>query len=281
MPGESPLSVLRSRGLRPSKKRGQHFLVDARVARRILEHAAPSVEDVVVEVGAGLGALTGGLADRARSVLAVEVDRGLAGVLEERLGGRDNVAVESDDILNVNLREVAGRYGVQRVRVVGNLPYCITAPILLWIVRQAEVVADAVVMVQAEVAERLAAPPGGANYGPLTIAVQFWSRPEVLLRVSPGCFRPTPGVESALVRLSLTGRARVAVRDEALYFDVVRKVFSQRRKMLKNSLLQLEGVNEGVLRAVEARTGLDLTRRPQEFGLDAFARLVDALGALA
>lgn len=275
----SPIAVLRSRGLRASKKRGQHFLTDENIARKILRAVAAGEDDVIVEVGAGLGVLTRGLAETARHVMALEVDRGLAGILLEEFADRGDVTVEVADVLTVDLREVAQRFGTPRVRVVGNLPYCITAPILLWVVGQAEVVAEAIVMVQAEVAERIVSRAGGSAYGPLTIAVQYWSAPELLFRVSPGCFSPTPGVESALVRLPFTGRSRLSVGDEGLFFEVVRKTFSQRRKMLKNSLLQLEGVKESQLRRISAETGLDLSRRPEELSLEAFARLADALGA--
>jgi 16S rRNA (adenine1518-N6/adenine1519-N6)-dimethyltransferase len=274
----SPISILRSRGLRPSKKRGQHFLIDANVADKILDSLGAGREDVVVEIGAGLGALTRGLARRVGRVVAVEVDRGLGEILREEFEDSENVTVEVADILSMDLEAVAERYGVERLMVLGNLPYCITAPILLWIVGQAGRVSEALIMVQREVAERIAAAPGGADYGPLTVAVQFWCRPDVLFRVSPGCFRPPPGVESAVVRLRLPGRPAVDVDDPELFFEVVRKVFSQRRKMLKNSLCQIEGVNEEVLRKIQADTGLDLSRRPQELSLDAFARLTGELG---
>jgi len=276
---QSPLSLLRSRGLRPSKKRGQHFLTDRNIADKIHLMIDAQPGDVIVEIGAGLGALTRQLAEKAGKVYAVEVDRGLAAILAEELGAMDNVVVETRDILDIDLSDVARRERSERVRIVGNLPYCITAPILLWIVRQARIVPDAFLMVQAEVAERIAAGPGGSNYGPLTVAVQFWSKPEVLFRVSPGCFSPPPGVDSAFVRLDMTGKPRVDVDDEVFYFDLVRKVFSQRRKMLKNSLLQLECVDERLLKAAEAKTGLDLRRRPQELSLEMFADLARELGA--
>ncbi|MCK4547611.1 MAG: ribosomal RNA small subunit methyltransferase A [Candidatus Eisenbacteria sp.] len=275
----SPMSVLRARGLRPSKKRGQHFLTDPGIAAKIIDSLDAGQGDVVVEIGAGLGALTNGLARRAGRIVAVEVDRGLGRILSEDFGDRENVTVEVADILNVDLGEVADRFGVPRVQVVGNLPYCITAPILLWLVGQAGVVSEALVMMQREVAERITAGPGGRSYGPLTIAVQFWSEPEILFPVSPGCFQPTPGVESAVVRLRLSGRPTVSVKDRDFYFEVVRKVFSQRRKMLKNSLLQIEGVTEDLLRRVAVESGWEFSRRPQELSLESFARLADELGA--
>ncbi len=273
-----PIMFLRSRGLSPSKKRGQHFLTDPNVTRKILRAVDAGAEDVIVEIGAGLGVLTRELAEQARKVYAVEIDRGLAEILAEELALLDNVTVKVQDILNVDLGEIARSEGAERVRVVGNLPYCITAPILLWITGRAGLISDAHLMMQMEVADRIAAPPGGADYGPLTVAVQFWSEPEVLFRVSPGCFSPQPGVESAFVRLRMSGAARVDVRDEAFYFDLVRKVFSQRRKMLKNSLLQLEGVDEHRIKTVQTKTGLDLHRRPQELSLEMFADLARELG---
>ncbi len=275
----APIAVLRSRGLRPSKKRGQHFLTDRNIAGKIQRAVGAAEDDIIVEIGAGLGALSRGLAERARRVYAVEVDRGVAAILAEDLRSLDNVVVAVEDILGFDLAGVTRREGVDRVKIVGNLPYCITAPILLWIVRRARAVSDAFLMMQMEVAERIAAPPGGTDYGPLTIAVQFWSEPVILFRVSSGCFSPAPGVESAFVRLRMTGEPRITVEDEAFYFDLVRKVFSQRRKMLKNSLLQLEGVNEHLLKTVEARTGVSLRARPQELSLDMFAQLARELGA--
>ena len=274
-----PVAVLKSRGLRPSKKRGQHFLTDRNIAEKIVQAVGAGKGDVVVEIGAGLGALSGGLAEQAGRLYAVEVDRGVAAILAENLGLRENVKVVTEDILGFDVAEVARREGVDRVKIVGNLPYCITAPILLWIIRQVRVVSDAFLMMQVEVAERISAPPGGAHYGPLTVAVQFWSRPAILFRVSSGCFSPSPGVESAFVRLRITERPRVAVEDEAFYFNLVRRVFSQRRKMLKNSLLQLEGVDDSLLKIVEQRTGLSLRARPQEFSLEMFAQLARELGA--
>jgi 16S rRNA (adenine1518-N6/adenine1519-N6)-dimethyltransferase len=276
----SPLARLREKGLRASKKRGQHFLVNAGVADRILRAVGAGPEDVVLEVGAGLGALTRGLAENARAVVAVEVDRGLASILREDFQGSANVLVEEADVLDLDPGAIAERLGARRVRVVGNLPYCLTAPILLWLVEHARVISDAFVMVQAEVADRIVAGPGGANYGPLTLAVRFWCEARVLFRVSPGSFSPPPAVGSAFVHLRIPGTPRVSVKDRDLYFDIVRRVFSQRRKMLKNTLLELEGVEENRVRALAARTGMDLRRRPQELGPHDFARLADALGDL-
>ena len=267
--------------MRARKRFGQHFLEPAWV-RKVVTLLAPAPGDALLEIGPGRGALTRELVAGGARVVAVEVDRDLAAGLVAELGPRATIV--TGDVLRVDLaplvRELAGPAADGRgVRVVGNLPYNVTSPIvlrLLEVARETGRVVDAVLMVQDEVAERLAARPGGGDYGPLAVAVQLWSDVERLLTLPPGAFRPQPRVVSALVRLVFRP-PRVEVADLPLFDAMVRAVFSQRRKTLTNALRPFAGLRGVRADRALAAAGIDGRRRPQTLDLAELAALARAV----
>ena len=267
--------------MRARKRFGQHFLEPAWV-RKVVTRIAPAPGDLLLEIGPGRGALTRELVAGGAGVVAVEVDRDLAAALAADLGPRARIV--TGDVLRVDLarivRELAGSAPPgRRVRVVGNLPYNVTSPIvirLLEVARETGQVADAVLMVQHEVAERLAAGPGGGDYGPLAVAVQLWADVERLLTLPPGAFRPPPRVVSALVRLVFRP-PRVEVADAPLFGALVRAVFSQRRKTLANALRPFAARRGVSAERVLGAAGIDGRRRPQTLDLAELAALARAV----
>ncbi len=264
-------------GLRPKKSWGQNFLADRRVAERIVEAAGLQADDVVVEIGAGLGALTAGLAARAARVVAVERDPDLVAVLRAELQAQPAVEVAAVDALELDFAAEATRAGRPLV-VIGNLPYQITTPLLFAVLAAAEagrVIARAVFMVQKEVAERLAAPPGGKTYGRLTVMVQQLARVTPLFHVGPGAFLPPPAVASSVFRLEPRAQPRAAVTDPGRFERVVRAAFEGRRKMLRRALEP--GFGAEALAAAFAATGIDGTRRGETLSVEELAALANAL----
>ena len=254
-----------------SKRRalGQHFLRDPLIAGRIVDLVAPTRADLVIEIGPGHGALTGELAGRAGRVVALEVDRELVPRLRERFTGVE--------ILEADARRwdygLVERPPGGRVLVVGNLPYSVSKPILLALVEARASIDEMALMLQLEVAERLAAAPGSKTYGSLSILTQLYCDVRSAIRVPPGAFRPPPKVDSAVVHLHVLREPRVALADERRFHAVVRAAFAQRRKMLANGLAGSLGVPvEHVRRAAEA-VGIDPTRRAETLSIEEFARL--------
>ncbi|HYM91556.1 MAG TPA: 16S rRNA (adenine(1518)-N(6)/adenine(1519)-N(6))-dimethyltransferase RsmA [bacterium] len=263
--------------MRPSRRWGQHFLVSPRTLDRTLDAASLSRDDSVLEVGAGIGTLTLGLADRAGWVTAVEVDRRLVSALEAIVGPRPNVRIVQGDILALPAEALFdGPAGAPR-KVVANLPYNIASAVLTRLLEEPLGLAVLVVTVQREVAERIAARPGGRAYGRLSIAVQYRAVPRIIARISPGAFLPQPAVESALVELRPLPRPAVEVPDEGTFFRVVAAGFAQRRKTLHNSLASvLDQPREVVARAL-GEAGIDPRARAETLDLAAFGRLAWAL----
>ncbi len=267
-------SVLAERGLRPLKRLGQHFLVDAGVARDVVAAAEIGGTEAVLEIGAGLGALTELLAERARRVVAVEVDWGLAGVLRD-LADSCRVEVIQGDFLELDLQVVCGTDGPWKI--VGNLPYCITTPILESIFANASLFALAVVTVQAEVAERLLARPGGKDYGALTLFAAFHAEVEVVRNVPSEAFYPQPGVASSVLRL----RPRAAAADVSpeAFEAVARGAFAQRRKTIVNSLVGSArlALSRTAIEAALREAGIRPDRRGETLALDEFCALARAV----
>jgi 16S rRNA (adenine1518-N6/adenine1519-N6)-dimethyltransferase len=274
---DDPRRVLARHGLRAKKSWGQNFLRDPGVHARIVAAAGAGADDVVVEIGAGLGTLTAALA-RAEPpplrVLAIERDPDMLRVLAAELGGDARVTVVAEDAVGFDLAAAAREAG-RPVIVVGNLPYQITSPLLLAIVHAGPAVARAVVMVQRELGERVVARPGGRTYGRLSVAVQQRAEASVLFHVRPGAFVPAPKVTSSVIRLEPRRAPLAAVRNEALFEEVVKQAFGTRRKMLRRALEPRFG-GEAAARALAA-AGIDGTRRAEELAVTDFARLTDAL----
>lgn len=270
-------ALLQEYGLKPNKRLGQHFLIDANVVERVAEAAGAAPGESILEVGAGLGCLTEALARRGARVLAVEIDRGLVKVLHRELGRWPGVQVIEGDVLKLNLAPWLQDAGTSTVA--GNLPYVITSPLLIRFLEEYPQVRRIVVMVQLEVARRLTASPGTRDYGPLRLRVEYHARAEILRTISPAVFLPPPEVESALVRLSRRETPAVEAPDSRWLFAVIRAAFAQRRKTLRNSLFGGFGgqISLPVLEGALSRAGLDPQQRPQQLTLDDYARLARCL----
>lgn len=275
------IEILQKYGFRFQKKYGQNFLIDPHVLEKIIRAAGIGRDDCVIEIGPGIGTLTQYLAYASREVYAVEIDRNLIPILEDTLSDWDNVTVINQDILTLDLnRFVEEHNGGRPVKVVANLPYYITTPILMELLEKKVPLESVTVMVQKEVAERMQASPGTKDYGALSLAVQYYSRPEIVANVPPNCFMPRPNVGSAVIRL--TGRSaeeRVQVQDEGLMFRLIRASFAQRRKTLFNGLRnsrELDYSREQIESAME-KCGLSENIRGEALDLKQFADLADAL----
>ena len=257
--------------LRADKKLGQNFLIDESVVRRIVEAAELTPEDTVLEVGPGIGTLTQGLAESGASVVAVELDKRLLPVLDVTLEGYDNVRIVNGDILQVDIMEQVQKPGF---KCCANLPYYITTPIIFAILEKRLPMERLVVMVQNEVAERMAAKPGSKDYGALSVAIQYFTEPEIAFIVPPSSFIPAPSVDSAVIVCKRRSTPPVEVCDENLFFRVVKAAFSLRRKMLSNSLKNMGIKGEQVTKWLEL-AGVDGKRRAETLSLEDFAALTN------
>jgi 16S rRNA (adenine1518-N6/adenine1519-N6)-dimethyltransferase len=229
--------LLARHGFQFSRSLGQNFLIDENILQKIIKGAAIFPEDRVLEIGPGVGTLTTALAIKAERVVAVEIDRSLLPILQETLEGFSNVEVIHGDILKLNLDDlIEDRFGRQPFKVVANLPYYITTPIIMRFLEEEHPYASITVMVQKEVAERLAAQPGSKEYGALSVAVQFYTRPQILCKVPASVFLPPPRVDSMVVTLEKRSKPAVDVASRSCFFQVVKAVFAQRRKTLLNTL---------------------------------------------
>jgi 16S rRNA (adenine1518-N6/adenine1519-N6)-dimethyltransferase len=273
-------ALLHRHGLRPQRSRGQHFLVDAGVRDRIVAAADIQPGETIVEIGPGTGVLTEGLLAAGACVLAVEVDRGLARALRERFAGRVDLTVAEADALQFDFAGGLAARPTAGARVVANIPYNITSPLVLRLLALPGLFAALVLMVQREVAERLCASPGQKAYGAFSVACQYRARVSTLMVIPPTAFHPPPEVESALVRFDPWDRPPVACADSDRLFRVVRAAFGQRRKTLRNAL-ERGGWAAGTVQEACAREGIDGGRRGETLSLAEFARLSDALGGEA
>ncbi len=267
------LELLRAHGIRLTKRLGQHYLIDSRICQRLVSLCEITPEDTVVEIGAGLGALTDLLAERAKRVVAVEVDRAVSESLRRRLAPLSTVEVLCQDILEFPWALYRGS------KVVGAIPYHITSPILVSLCEQATEIPMAWLGIQHEVAQRLCAAPGSKAYGRLTVLVQYRFAVSRLARIPRSAFFPQPAVDSAWVRLVAHPSPPVTVDDEVLLFDVVRAAFSQRRKTLANCLIQLRAprlTRSQALRLIQ-EAGLAAGVRGETLSLEAFARVTNHL----
>ncbi|MBI2843042.1 MAG: 16S rRNA (adenine(1518)-N(6)/adenine(1519)-N(6))-dimethyltransferase RsmA [Armatimonadetes bacterium] len=267
--------------LRPKKRLGQNFLIDRNVLRKIIEAAELDAGSVVLEIGPGLGTVTQEAASLAAQVVAVEADRDLIPVLSETVGRCENVEIVNADFLQLDLPSfLTSRFGEKKCIVVGNLPYYITSPLITKLIEAREHIERMVLMVQQEVAERLAAEPATEGYGSLTVFVQYYCQVRIVARVKRTVFYPAPEVDSSIVRLDIRESPAAAVQDEALFFNIVRSAFGQRRKTLLKSLSGSPtlGWNRETAGAVLARAGIDPVRRGETLSIDEFAAIARAAG---
>lgn len=277
---ENTIRVLQKFDFHFQKKFGQNFLIDPHVLERIIAAANITQEDFVLEIGPGIGTMTQYLCEHARAVMAVEIDRNLIPILEETLHSYDNVMIVNEDILKLDILEIAEKYNEGKpIKVVANLPYYITTPIIMGLFESHVPLESVTVMVQKEVADRMQAGPGTKEYGALSLAVQYYSSAEIVANVPPNCFMPRPKVGSAVIRLTCHKEPPVLVREEAFLFRVIRASFNQRRKTLQNGLgndASLPVSKEQAATAIEA-LGLPSTVRGETLTLEQFAALADRL----
>lgn len=277
---QNTIAVLQKYHFNFQKKFGQNFLIDTTVLDRIISSAEITKEDCVLEIGPGIGTMTQYLAERAGSVVAVEIDKALIPILEETLQDYDNVTVINDDILKVDInRLVEEKNGGHPIKVVANLPYYITTPIIMGLFESRVPLKSITIMVQKEVADRMQVGPGTKDYGALSLAVQYYAKPEIVANVPPNCFIPRPNVGSAVIRLTSYEELPVQVKDEKKMFALIRASFNQRRKTLVNGLgnAGLPGITKESAAAALAQMGLSPTVRGEALTLEQFARLSDLL----
>ena len=269
--------ILKAFGLHMSKKLGQNFLIDAGIVQGIVDAAQSHPGDHVLEIGPGIGTLTQGLAEAGADVTAVELDKKLPAVLAETLKAYDRVRIVPGDILKVDIPALMGQ---EPFKVVANLPYYITTPILMTLLERRLPITMMVTMVQKEVAERMTARPGSRSYGALSVAVQYYTEPEIVLNVPPRSFIPAPEVDSVVIACRVRSVPAVKVSEEKMFFRVVRAAFGQRRKTLANAL-RGGGFPKEQVRAAMERAQMDPQRRGETLSLEEFGRLADAFAELA
>ena len=262
------------------KRFGQNFLIDEHVLEKIIESSGITKDDFILEIGPGIGTMTQYLAEAAREVAAVEIDSSLIPILKDTLKDWDNVSVINNDILKTDIKKIADeKNGGKPVKVVANLPYYITTPIIMGLFEKNVPVDSITVMVQKEVADRMQVGPGTKDYGALSLAVQYYAKPEIVANVPPNCFMPRPKVGSAVIRLTRHEVMPVETKDEKLMFSIIRASFNQRRKTLANGLKNSELLHfskEEIEAAITA-CGWPLTIRGEALSLQEFARLTDEL----
>lgn len=276
-------NTLRKFNLHPTKSLGQNFLTDASILKRIAEAAQLEKTDLVLEVGPGLGSLTAQLAEAAGAVMAVEIDKRLIPALNENLKSYSNIKIINGDIMQLDVENElaaafasnAGGFEPAALKIVANLPYYITTPVIMKLLESGIKAKTMVFMVQKEVADRMRAKPGGKDYGALSVAVQYYSRPSAVMEVPPHSFIPQPGVDSTVIRLDLYEKPPVTLRDQDLFFRVVKAAFGQRRKTLVNALHNAGYFNMGKeeIKNLLEEIGVDENRRGETLSIEQFAQL--------
>ena len=277
---QKTIEVIQKYEFKFQKKFGQNFLIDTHVLDKIIRAANITKDDMVIEIGPGIGTMTQYLAEAAGKVIAVEIDRNLIPILEETLAEYDNVRVINEDVLKVDLKKLADEEnGGRPVKVVANLPYYITTPIIMGLFENGVPLESITVMVQKEVADRMQTGPGNKDYGALSLAVQYYADPYIVANVPPNCFMPRPKVGSAVIRLTRHANPPVEVKDEKLMFEIIRASFNQRRKTLANGLNNSPNLNfskEKITEVIE-KLGKGPSVRGEALTLEEFACLANLL----
>ena len=280
---QNTIAVLQKNNFSFQKKFGQNFLIDTHVLDKIIRSAEITKDDFVLEIGPGIGTMTQYLACAAREVVAVEIDKALIPILEDTLSSYDNVTVINEDVLKLDIVKLAQeRNGGKPIKVVANLPYYITTPIIMGLFESHVPVQSITVMVQKEVADRMQVGPGTKDYGALSLAVQYYAKPYIAANVPPNCFMPRPKVGSAVIRLECHEEPPVQVKDEKLMFRIIRASFNQRRKTLANGLKNSPEISlsrEGIEQAI-AELGKGASVRGEALNLEEFATLSNIVGRL-
>ncbi len=277
---QNTVAILQKYNFRFQKKFGQNFLIDSHVLDKIIREADIGPEDFVLEIGPGIGTMTQYLCEHAGHVAAVEIDKNLIPILTETLAGYPNAEIIHVDVLKLDIAELARqKNGGRSIKVVANLPYYITTPIIMGLFESRAPIRSVTVMVQKEVAERMRAKPGGKEYGALSLAVQYYAQPEIVANVPPNCFMPRPAVASSVIRLARYASPPVDTEDERLMFAVIRASFNQRRKTLANGVSHAAGLpfsKEQVQQALK-QLGLLADIRGEKLSLMQFAALSNQL----
>ena len=276
------IEVLQKYNFAFQKRFGQNFLIDTHVLDKIIDSAQITKDDFVLEIGPGIGTMTQYLAEAAREVAAVEIDKNLIPILADTLSAYDNVEVINDDILKVDINKLAEeKNGGKPIKVVANLPYYITTPIIMGLFESHVPIDSITIMVQKEVADRMQVGPGTKEYGALSLAVQYYAKPEIVAIVPPNCFMPRPNVGSAVIRLTRHKEVPVQVNDEKLMFKIIRASFNQRRKTLANGLNNAPDIHlskEVIQESIE-ELGVPVTIRGEALTLQQFAQLSNIIGS--
>lgn len=277
---QNTIEILQKYNFSFQKRFGQNFLIDTHVLDKIIRAAGITKEDMVLEIGPGIGTMTQYLAETARRVIAVEIDKNLIPILSDTLGMYQNVRIINEDVLKLDIRKLADEEnGGRPIKVVANLPYYITTPIILGLFENHVPIDNITVMVQKEVADRMQTGPGSKDYGALTLAVQYYAAPYIVAHVPPNCFMPRPKVGSAVIRLTCYENPPVEVKDEGLMFDIIRASFNQRRKTLANGLHNSDKLRfpKDVITEAIKQLGKGVNVRGEALTLKEFARLSDYL----
>ena len=275
---KNTIEVIQKYGFQFQKKFGQNFLIDPHILEEIIYEAGVTKDDFVLEIGPGIGTMTQYLCESAREVVAVEIDSNLIPILKDTLSAYDNVEVMNEDILKVDIAKLAReRNGGKPIKVVANLPYYITTPIIMGLFESHVPIDSITIMVQKEVADRMQEGPGSKEYGALSLAVQYYAKPEIVVTVPPSCFMPQPKVGSAVIRLTRHREAPVTVKNEKLMFQIIRASFNQRRKTLAKGLSNagIQGLTKEEIQKCIEELGEPLTIRGEALSLEKFAKLSD------
>ena len=274
------IEILQKYNFKLQKKFGQNFLIDNNILEKIIDAAGITKEDCVLEIGPGIGTMTRYLAERAKNVIAVEIDNNLIPILQDTLKDHQNIKIIHSDILKVDINRIVEEENDGKpVKVVANLPYYITTPIIMALFENHVAMQSITIMVQKEVADRMQAGPGSKDYGALSLAVQYYARPEVITRVPASCFLPKPNVDSTVIRLTKYETPPVEIKDEAFLFAIIRAAFNQIRKTLVNALsnVAIPGVNKENITEALQKMGLPPTVRGEALNLEQFSELSNLL----
>ncbi len=278
---QNTIEVLQKYRFNFQKKFGQNFLIDTHVLDKIIDASGVTEDDFVLEIGPGIGTMTQYLCERAREVVAVEIDKNLIPILSDTLKNYSNVTVINEDILKLDICKLAEEKNQGKpIKVVANLPYYITTPIIMGLFESHVPIDSITIMVQKEVAERMQEGPGSKEYGALSLAVQYYARPEIVANVPPNCFMPRPNVGSAVIRLTRHEKPPVEVEDEKLMFRIIRASFNQRRKTLANGLNNSQEIHlpKEVIQESIVSLGVPENIRGEALSLEQFAELSNEIG---
>lgn len=280
-------TILTSYHLSPRKKLGQNFLIDQNIQKKIIENCQIKPGDLILEIGPGLGALTKDLAQalyrngtgQAQELVIVEKDKGFVSVLKETLSDFKNIKILEDDILNIKLRKVFKNLGDKKIKVIGNLPYYLTTPIIFYLLEQKSIIDSIFITIQKEVGARMLAKPGGKDYGRLSLSVQYLTTPKLLLSIPRGAFYPQPKVDSYFIKLEIKKDLRPKVADIDLFFNLINTSFSQRRKVILNSLAEKKPLSlpKERVRQILLEAQIDPSRRPETLTIEEFAHITDII----